>query len=114
MQDKHKVTLYLPPELHKQLKIKAAVESEPMSTIAERALVFYLTHSEIVDEVEQSHGQVHRVYDCPGCESSYILRDGELVAMTSQPGVLEELPVSKVNSVPAEIKPQDEEKLVPC
>ena len=31
MQDKQKVTLYLPPELHRELKIKAAVEAEPMS-----------------------------------------------------------------------------------
>jgi hypothetical protein len=40
MQNKQKVTLYIPPELHRKLKIKAAVESEPMSSIAERAIVF--------------------------------------------------------------------------
>jgi hypothetical protein len=38
MQDKHKVTLYLPPELHHQLKLRAAIESEPISAIAEKAL----------------------------------------------------------------------------
>jgi len=52
MQEKQKVTLYLSPELHRQLKIKAAVESEPMSSIAERAIIFYLGNSELVDEVE--------------------------------------------------------------
>ncbi len=56
MQDKHKVTLYLPPELHRQLKIRSAVDLEPMSAIAERALVFYLKHPEVVDEVEASQG----------------------------------------------------------
>ena len=36
--DKQKVTLYLPPELHHQLKLRAAVDHESMSVIAERAL----------------------------------------------------------------------------
>jgi hypothetical protein len=40
MEDKQKVTLYLTSELHRQLKIKAAVEVETMSTIAERALEY--------------------------------------------------------------------------
>lgn len=38
MQDKQKITLYLPPELHRQLRIRAAVEAEPMSLIVEKAL----------------------------------------------------------------------------
>lgn len=110
MQDKHKVTLYLPSELHRELKIKAAVEAEPMSAIAERAIVFYLTHSDVVDEVEMSHGQVHRVYNCPDCDGSYVMRDGELVNLSSQPGVLseEELSVNVSGSR------QGEEELVPC
>ncbi|HIK56409.1 MAG TPA: hypothetical protein IGS37_14770 [Synechococcales cyanobacterium M55_K2018_004] len=114
MQDKHKVTLYLPPELHKQLKIKAAIESEPMSAIAERAIVFYLTHSEVVDEVEMSHGQTHRVYSCPGCDSPYVIRDGELVAIAAQPEILddEELPLSKV--IASNVGSQGEGELVPC
>ena len=61
MQDKHKVTLYLPPELHRQLKIRSAVELEAMSAIAERAIIFYLEHSDVVDELD-IHGQSHRVY----------------------------------------------------
>jgi hypothetical protein len=81
MQDKHKVTLYLPPELHRQLKVKAAVDFEPMSTIAERAIVFYLTHSDVVDEVEMSHGQANKIYDCPQCSSPLVVRDGEMAVV---------------------------------
>jgi hypothetical protein len=87
MQEKQKVTLYIPPELHRQLKIKAAVEGEPMSALAERALHFYLHHSEVVDQVE-SYGQTHQVYGCPECNSGLVLRDGELVALTQQGSVL--------------------------
>ena len=34
MQTKQKVTLYLSPELHRRLKIRSAVDSEPMSDLA--------------------------------------------------------------------------------
>jgi hypothetical protein len=89
MQDKQKVTLYLPPNLHRELKIKAAVEADPMSTIAERAIAFYLHHSEIVDEVEASaFGSAHQVYNCPECASSVILRSNTLVALSHSPAVL--------------------------
>jgi len=50
MQAKQKVTLYLSPELHRRLKIRAAIDAEPMSELAERAIVFYLAHPELVDE----------------------------------------------------------------
>jgi hypothetical protein len=98
MQEKHKVTLYLPPDLHRNLKIRAAVDAEPMSTIAERAIVFYLTHSDVVAEVEAVHGRVHQVYSCPECTSSLVLQDGEMVILGEQPGLLadEELSVTKV------------------
>ena len=116
MQEKQKVTLYLPPELHRQLKIKAAVETEPMSSIAERAIVFYLGNPELVDEVEASYGQTHRVYNCPECTSSVVMRDGELASVTSQPSVLAEqdLPVKQVSGVSASTARQGEEELVPC
>jgi hypothetical protein len=85
MQDKQKVTLYLPPDLHRQMKIKAAVEAEPMSTIAERALTFYMEHSEIVEELENAVcGTTHQVYACPECASSVVLRSDELVSLKSQ------------------------------
>lgn len=117
MQDKHKVTLYLPPELHRQLKIRSAVELEPMSTIAERALVFYLTHSEVVDEVEASHGQSYRVYSCPNCASSLVVEKGEMVVMREQPSVLlddEESPVARVQGSCSDSDQFGEGELVPC
>jgi hypothetical protein len=90
MQDKHKVTLYLPPELHRQLKIRSAVELEPMSAIAERAIVFYLEHSDVVEEVEAIQGHAHKVYACPECESSLVMRQGEMTSIGHQPTVLVE------------------------
>ena len=101
MQDKQKVTLYLPPELHRQLKIKAAVEAQPMSLIAERALSFYLTHSEVVDQLEASYGRTHQVHSCPECSSPVVLLEGELVSLKGQPTAVvedEELLVSPVSS----------------
>jgi hypothetical protein len=115
MQSKQKVTLYLSSELHKKLKIRSAIDSEPMSDLAERALVFYLTNSELVDELEASaYGRTHRVYACPTCESSLALRDGELVALGSQPGVIghEHLPIDEMAE--DETHPKGEEELVPC
>ncbi|WP_404789925.1 hypothetical protein [Altericista sp. CCNU0014] len=89
MQDKQKVTLYLPPELHRELKIKAAVETEPMSAIAERALTFYIQHPEVVEEVEASVlGATHQVYNCPECASSVILRSSELISLKHQQSLL--------------------------
>ena len=114
MQDKNKVTLYLPPELHRQLKIRAAVEAEPMSAIAERAIVFYLTHSGLVDEVETSHGQVHQVYDCPECSSSVVLREGKIISLR-EPNVLVEEELSVVvQGQRSGSNQQGEEELVPC
>lgn len=102
MQDKQKVTLYLPPKLHRELKIKAAVEADPMSAIAERAIAFYLHHSEIVDEVEAStFGSAHQIYSCPECDSSVILRSNALVALSHTPAVLIDEELS-VGTPPAE------------
>ncbi|MBW4648386.1 MAG: hypothetical protein KME06_06760 [Kastovskya adunca ATA6-11-RM4] len=115
MQDKQKVTLYLPPGLHRQLKIRAAVDLDSMSSMVERAIVFYLTHPELVDEVE-SQGKTHQVYTCPECSSPVVLKDGEMASLENQPGVLaEELPVEKVREeVSYRTGSQGEEKLVPC
>jgi hypothetical protein len=115
MQSKQKVTLYLSPELHRRLKIRSAVDSEPMSELAERALVFYLTNSELVEEVEASaYGRSHRVYSCPTCESSLILRDGELVALGNQPGLIGQDHLSIDEMAEDETHPKGEEELVPC
>ncbi len=116
MQDKQKVTLYLPPGIHRQLKIRAAVESDSMSAMVERAIVFYLRHPEVVDEVEAAYGRTHKVYNCPECSSSVVLKEGEMVSLKDQPSVLtEELPVDKVREgVESRTGSQGEEELVPC
>jgi hypothetical protein len=114
MQTKQKVTLYLSPEIHRKLKIRSAIDSEPMSELAERALDFYLANSELVEEVEASYGRTHRVYTCPNCESSLFLREGDLVGLGQQPGVIaqEPLPIDEMER--DETKPKDSEQLVPC
>jgi plasmid stability protein len=88
-QDKQKVTLYLPSDLHRQLKIRAAVDAEAMSAIAEQALSFYLAHADIVAEVEASvNGSTHQVHNCPECGTSVVLRSGEMVALKNQISIL--------------------------
>ncbi|MBE9201073.1 MULTISPECIES: hypothetical protein [unclassified Nodularia (in: cyanobacteria)] len=115
MQTKQKVTLYLSPELHKKLKIRSAIDSEPMSELAERALVFYLANSELVEEVEASaYGRTHRIYSCPECESSLVLRDGELIAMSHQSGIGSQEHLSIDEMEKDETHPKGEEELVPC
>jgi plasmid stability protein len=113
MQDKHKVTLYLPPDLHRQLKIRAAIDTQAMSTLAERALAFYLSHSDMVEEVEAvAHGRNHRVYACPECTTPVVLRQGNLMSIREQPSVLG----SEQELSPSELMENVlvSEELVPC
>jgi hypothetical protein len=115
MQDKDKVTLYLPPDLHRQLKIRSAVDGEPMSALAERAIVFYLTHSEVVDGIELSHGQMHQVYNCPECTTSFVLRDGEPKSLAAQVATLnEDVAMDRVGASHSRSERNGEEELVPC
>jgi hypothetical protein len=58
MKDVQKVTLYLPPELHRQLKIRSAVELEPMSAVAEQAISFYLANPETIDKIKSGAKEV--------------------------------------------------------
>ncbi|MCL6433830.1 MAG: hypothetical protein K6T90_06360 [Leptolyngbyaceae cyanobacterium HOT.MB2.61] len=116
MQDKQKVTLYLPPELHRQLKVRAALDDSTMTDIAQRAIGFYLSHPDVVEFCEGNHGQNHRVYSCPDCSSPVVLREGEIVSLRKQPSVLveETLPIgghSQSDSVSADA--QGESELVP-
>jgi hypothetical protein len=115
MQDKHKVTLYLPPALHRQLKIRSAVEVEPMSAIAERAIVFYLQHSDVVDEVEAGYGQVHRVYNCPSCATSMVMREGEMLPVQEQVATIsdDDTAIARVQEH-SDSDQHDEGELVPC
>jgi hypothetical protein len=105
MEDKQKVTLYLPQQLHRQLKIRSAVDADSMSNIVEKAVEFYLNHSEVVDGVEL-HGSTHQVYNCPECEHPVVIRDGEMVALGERPGVLDERSNLRADEVGVSSQPQ--------
>ncbi|MGC9505970.1 hypothetical protein [Baaleninema sp.] len=113
MEDKQKVTLYLTPELHRKLKIRAAVDGEPMSALAQKALKFFLAHPEVVEELDAVSGNAHRVYSCPACETKSVLREGDLVAVGDRQEVLEDDDIS-VEKVNASLNPESEEGLVTC
>jgi hypothetical protein len=90
MEDKQKVTLYLTSDLYRKLKIKAAVELETMSMIAARALETYIEHPELVAAVTNAKTGQHQVYDCPECHHPAVIKDGEMVALGRQPGIIED------------------------
>ena len=117
--DKQKVTLYLSPGLHRQIKIRAAVDAESMSAVVERAISFYMDHPELVAEVEgaASVGQSYRVYDCPECSAALVFRNEELQSLRDRAGAIaRELSASEVQQVvKSRTSSQDEEEtLVPC
>jgi hypothetical protein len=91
MQDKQKVTLYLPPDIHRQLKIRAAIDVESISGLVERAIDFYLKHTDKVEEVEAAvYGGTHQVHICPEVETAMVMRDGRMVSLKKQPTVVDE------------------------
>lgn len=90
MEEKQKVTLYLTSDLYRQLKITAAVELETMSTIAARALEIYIQHPQLIEEAANARLGKHQVYNCPECAHSTVIRDGEMVALGSQAGILDD------------------------
>ncbi len=116
MQNKQKVTLYIPPELHRQLKIKAAIETESMSALVQKAIAFYIQHPEKVDELEAStHGKTHQVHFCPECDSAVILKDGEMVSLNQQASAIaEEISLGVRTQVDKSDKSHGQEELVPC
>lgn len=90
MQNKQKVTLYIPPELHRKLKVKAAIDIESMSALVEKAIAFYLHHPEKVEETETTHGKTHQIHFCPECDSALVMRGGEIVSVRDRKGVISE------------------------
>ncbi|AFZ47014.1 hypothetical protein Cyast_1045 [Cyanobacterium stanieri PCC 7202] len=113
MQEKQKVTLYLPPNLHRQLKVKAAIDTDSMSALVEKAVNFYLKHPETVEEVEAGYGKTHQIHICPECDTPMLMRDGEMVSLKNQPTVVdEEFPLIG-DSVQLEDS-SDQEELIPC
>ena len=116
MQNKQKVTLYIPPELHRRLKIRAAIDIESMSALVEKAIAFYLQYPDKVEEVESSaQGNTHQVHICPECETAMVMKEGTMVSLRNQPGAIaEELPLEVRGQVNASDLSQGEEELVPC
>lgn len=116
MQDKQKVTLYLPPRLHRQLKIRSAIDSESMSAMVEKAVDFYIKNPETVEEVEASHGKTHQVHICPECEAAMVMRDSKMISLKDQPTVVEEeFPLEGMRETAnSGTDSQGEEELVPC
>lgn len=117
-QDKQKVTLYFSPELHQQLKIRAAVDGESMSLIAERAIAFFLQYADVIEAMEAIQGKVHRILECPECAASLVFRESELAVIDSQPTFLgdEDLASEAVRHPTVESGPdsQPAHSLVPC
>ena len=115
MQDKQKVTLYLTPGLHRQLKIRAAIDIESMSAMVEKAIAFYLKHPDKVEEVEASYGRTHQVHICPECDAAMVAQEGQMVSLKNQPTVVnEEFPIGVREEVSSQTDSQGEEELVPC
>jgi hypothetical protein len=88
-QDKHKVTLHLSKDLHQQLKVRSVLASTTMSDMAEQAIAFFLSHPEVVEAMGAGH--IHRVYHCPTCSQSVVLRQGELVSIGGTASILSSL-----------------------
>ena len=114
MQSKQKVTLYIPPELHRKLKIKAAVDVESMSALVEKAIAFYMQFPEQVDEIRSSaHGETHKIHLCPDCDSPVVMREGELVSLKSGSHSIIDDDISLEVAERGSEKPNEEE-LVSC
>lgn len=113
MQDKQKVTLYLPPGVHRQLKIRAAIDIESMSAIVEKAIAFYLKYPEKVEEIEAAaYGKTHQVHVCPECDAAMVIREGQMVSLKHQPSVIsDEFPIDVRETINSH---KGEEKLVHC
>ncbi len=115
MQSKQKVTLYIPPELHRMLKIKAAVDVESMSALVEKAIAFYMQFPEQVEEIKSSvHGKTYQVHLCPDCDAPLVMRDGEMVSLGSQGSVVKDDISLGMSSQAGSSENPSEEELVSC
>jgi hypothetical protein len=74
--DKDKVTYYIDPVVHRQLKIASATCGESMSALMEKAVRLYLEHSDLVECL--GYGQTHRIHQCPECSAALVMRQGIL------------------------------------
>jgi inner membrane protein involved in colicin E2 resistance len=109
MQEKQKVTLYLPPILHRQLKVKAAIDTDSMSSIVEKAIAFYLQNPEVIEEIEANHGKTHQVHVCPECDAAMVIRGGQMISLKNQPGIVDE-----EFTLMSDSDTEGQEELIPC
>jgi len=115
MQSKQKVTLYIPPELHRKLKVKAAIDVESMSALVEKAISFYMQYPEEVSEIEASvQGKTHQVHFCPECSEAVVVRDGNLVSLSDQSCMIADEISLKVTDKAEDTGESNEEELVSC
>ncbi len=116
MSAKQKVTLYLSDELHRQFKIRSAVDGESMSSMAERAIEFYLGHAEVVEGVDEVQGQTHLIHACPKCDAPVALRKSGLALIHSH--VEENFKVltglERISELGSDSKQPDEGELIAC
>ena len=92
-----------------------------MSEIAQKAIHFYLNHSDVVEGIESSHGRSHQIYSCPECEASLVMKDGDVQSVGSQPGLIPDvLPDSSLDidshvvENGSDVGRVSKERLVPC
>ncbi|MEL6438355.1 MAG: hypothetical protein AAFQ80_03715 [Cyanobacteria bacterium J06621_8] len=115
MQSKQKITLYIPPELHRKLKIKAAVDAESMSALVQKALSFYMRFPDEVAEIESSvQGRTHQVHVCPECEQPLVMRGGEMTSLISENAVIDEEMSLGISGKVEERPKSSGEELVSC
>ena len=101
MQDKQKVTFYLPERLHQQLKIRSAIDGDSMSDLADKAISFYLAHADIVES--SGIGHTHQTYNCPSCSQTIVICEGELLAIGGNRTQSLPVTVGKVDSPDEEL-----------
>jgi len=122
MPAKQKITLYISDDLHRQFKIRSAIDGETMSSIAQRAIEFYLANPGTVEgsgEVQSSggvHGQTHRIHACPKCAAPVALRDDGLALVGRQVDAsFEDLnKLGQVSELGCDSLSPDESELIGC
>lgn len=115
MQSKQKITLYIPPELHRKLKIKAAVDVESMSALVEKAVSFYMQFPEKIDEIRSSvHGNTHQIHMCPKCDLPMVMRNGEMVSLNAKGGAINgDISLEEMSGQVEGSEKPNEEELIP-
>ncbi|MGC1309042.1 MAG: hypothetical protein WA885_17585 [Phormidesmis sp.] len=113
---KQKVTLYISDDLHRQFKIRSAIDGETMSSMAQRAIEFYLGHPEAVERSSEAHGQTHRIHACPKCAAPVALREGGLTLVESHSGHQFEglIDLERISELKSDSKSPEEEELIVC